>query len=136
VRPPRLFLARRGVGRDLGVAGLSFYAHMRSGFNRRGSAAQRIKTIAFWAIYTYRNTYWRPHAQETHHHGVYEGLRTVIGRRRISRFLNDLARPHVVRQNLAAGYTAMAADEAREAEADAWSEGVLEDVADEPRRDR
>jgi hypothetical protein len=67
---------------------------------------------------------------------VYEGLRTVIGRRRISRFLNDLARPHVVRQNLAAGYAAMAADEAREAAADAWSEGVVEDVADEPRRDR
>ena len=27
---------------------------------------------------------------------VYEGLHTVIGRRCISRFLNDLARPHVV----------------------------------------
>ena len=38
--------------------------------------------------------------------------------------------------NLAAGDAAMAADEAREAEADAWSEGGAEDVADEPRRDR
>jgi hypothetical protein len=66
---------------------------------------------------------------------VYEGLHTIIGRRRISRFLNDLARPLVVRQNLAAGYAAMAADEAREGEADAWSEGVLADVADEPRRE-
>jgi len=66
---------------------------------------------------------------------VYEGLHNVIGRRRISRFLNDLARPLVVRQNLAAGYAAMAADEAREAEAHAWSEGVLGDVADEPRRE-
>jgi predicted CopG family antitoxin len=26
---------------------------------------------------------------------VYEGLHRVIGARRISRFLNDLARPHV-----------------------------------------
>ena len=108
-------------------------------------ATQRIKTIAFWAIYTYSNTYWRLKGSKaqmpkkltiTVDVDVYEGLHTVIGRRRISRFLNDLARPHVVRQNLAAGYAAMAADEAREAAADAWSEGVLEDVADEPRRDR
>lgn len=67
---------------------------------------------------------------------VYDGLHSIIGRRRISRFLNDLARPHVVGQDLTAGYTAMAADEAREADADAWSEGLVEDVADEPRRDR
>ncbi|MGO8846941.1 MAG: hypothetical protein ACLQFI_16725 [Methylocella sp.] len=36
----------------------------------------------------------------------YEGLHTGIGRRRISRFLNNLDRPHVVRQSLAAGYAA------------------------------
>lgn len=65
---------------------------------------------------------------------VYNGLHSVIGRRRISRFLNDLARPHVVGQDLSAGYAAMAADEAREAEAGAWSEALLTDVADEPRR--
>jgi hypothetical protein len=65
---------------------------------------------------------------------VYDGLHSVIGRRRISRFLNDLARPHVVGQDLSAGYTAMAADEAREAEAEAWSEALVGDVADEPRR--
>ncbi len=40
---------------------------------------------------------------------VYEGLQTVIGSRRISRFLNDLARPYVVGGDLAAGYAAMAA---------------------------
>jgi hypothetical protein len=66
---------------------------------------------------------------------VYNGLHTVIGRRRISRFLNDLARPHVVGQDLSAGYAAMAADEAREAEADVWAEALLADVADEPKRD-
>ncbi len=65
---------------------------------------------------------------------VYDGLHSVVGRRRISRFLNDLARPHVVGQNLSAGYAAMAADEAREAEAAAWSNGTLQDVADEPKR--
>jgi len=63
---------------------------------------------------------------------VYNGLHSVIGPRRISRFLNDLARPHVVRQDLSYGYAAMAADEAREAEAAAWSEALLTDVADEP----
>ena len=65
---------------------------------------------------------------------VYDGLHSVIGRRRISRFLNDLARPHVIGQDLSSGYAAMAADEEREAEATAWSEGSIADVADEPLR--
>lgn len=65
---------------------------------------------------------------------VYDGLHSVVGRRRISRFLNDLARPHVVGRDLAAGYAAMAADEGREAEAEAWSEALIGDVADEPAR--
>jgi hypothetical protein len=66
---------------------------------------------------------------------VYNGLHSVIGRRRISRFINDLARPHVVGQDLSAGYAAMAADEAREAEAATWTEELLNDVGDEPNRD-
>jgi hypothetical protein len=65
---------------------------------------------------------------------VYDGLHHVIGRRRISRFLNDLARPHVVGKDLSAGYAAMAADEARETEAEAWTEGLIGDVATEPGR--
>ncbi|HTU54305.1 MAG TPA: hypothetical protein VMF62_10070 [Acetobacteraceae bacterium] len=65
---------------------------------------------------------------------VYEGLNRVIGRRRISRFLNDLARPHVLGEDLAAGYAAMAADEGREADAENWAEGLINDVADEPAR--
>jgi hypothetical protein len=67
---------------------------------------------------------------------VYNGLHSVIGRRRISRFLNDLARPLVVGNDLAAGYAAMAADEAREADAEAWTEALVTDVANEPKRDR
>lgn len=63
---------------------------------------------------------------------VYEGLHSVIGRRRISRFLNDLARPHVTQQDLAADYAAMAADEAHEHEAEEWAEALIGDVADEP----
>jgi hypothetical protein len=56
------------------------------------------------------------------------------GRRRISRFLNDLARPHVLQSNLdlAAGYQAMAEDQEYEREAVEWVEGLTGDIADEP----
>ena len=64
---------------------------------------------------------------------VYEGLHRVVGRRRISRFLSELARPHVVRDDLEAGYQAMAADEERERAATEWIAGLIGDVADEPR---
>jgi hypothetical protein len=64
---------------------------------------------------------------------VYEGLHAVIGRRRISRFLNNLARPHLMPRDLVEGYRAMAADEEREREATEWAENLVGDVADEPR---
>jgi predicted CopG family antitoxin len=63
---------------------------------------------------------------------VYDGLHNLVGRRRISRFLNGLARRHVVPSEMAAGYRAMAADEVREREAVDWCEGLIGDVADEP----
>ena len=59
---------------------------------------------------------------------VYEGLYRRIGPRKISRFLEGLARPHVVDAHLEIAYREMAADEAR-----AWSEELMGDVADEPR---
>ncbi len=61
---------------------------------------------------------------------VYDGLYTVIGRRRISQFIESLLRPHVLSTDLTAAYREMAADEVREAEALAWMAGTLEDVAD------
>jgi hypothetical protein len=64
---------------------------------------------------------------------VYDGLHTVIGRRRISRFIESLVRPHVVGDDLEAAYRQMAADEAREAEALEWAEATIGDVADETR---
>jgi len=64
---------------------------------------------------------------------VYKGLHAVIGRGRISRFLEDLARPHVVSRELDAAYEEMAGDEVREAEAEEWAEGLIGDVADETR---
>ena len=64
---------------------------------------------------------------------VYEGLVRVIGRRKISQFLEDLARPHVVNDDLLSGYQAMAADTTREQEALEWSNALVGDVADEAR---
>ena len=64
---------------------------------------------------------------------VYEGLHKIVGRGQISRFLSDLARPHVTKRDLAAAYREMAADEAREREALEWVEGVAGDIADERR---
>jgi predicted CopG family antitoxin len=64
---------------------------------------------------------------------VYEGLHRVIGRRKISRFIESLVRPHVVDQDLEAAYQRMAQDEAREAEALEWSEALIGDVSDAPR---
>jgi hypothetical protein len=60
---------------------------------------------------------------------VYLGLRARVGPRRISRFLNDLARPLVTEDALLAGYRAMAADGAREDEAIAWVEDLIGDAA-------
>lgn len=64
---------------------------------------------------------------------VYDGLHAVVGRRRISRFIESLVRPHVSRGHLDEAYTAMAADERRETEAQVWAEGTVGDVADETR---
>lgn len=64
---------------------------------------------------------------------VYEGLHQIVGRRRISRFIEDLVRPYIIHQELEAAYQQMAQDEARESEALEWSEGTIRDVFDEPR---
>jgi predicted CopG family antitoxin len=64
---------------------------------------------------------------------VYEGLYRTVGRRRMSQFIEDLLRPHVVDTALDAGYRAMAADETREAEAVQWCNALAGDMADAAR---
>jgi hypothetical protein len=64
---------------------------------------------------------------------VYDGLRTVVGRRRISQFIESLVRPYVVGKDLDVAYQQMAREEARETEALAWAEATVGDVADETR---
>ena len=64
---------------------------------------------------------------------AYEGLVSVVGRRKISAFIESLARPHVVADDLAAGYMAMAQDTQREQEALEWSEALIADGNHEAR---
>jgi hypothetical protein len=64
---------------------------------------------------------------------VYAGLHAVVGRRRISRFIETLVRPHVIGKDLEVAYQQMAQEEAREAEALQWAEATCGDVADEAR---
>lgn len=60
---------------------------------------------------------------------VYGGLHSVIGRRRISQFIEDLVRPYVLNNDLNAAYRQMARDEERESEALEWAEATIGDAA-------
>jgi predicted CopG family antitoxin len=64
---------------------------------------------------------------------VYDGLHAVIGRQRISQFIESLVRPYVLGKDLEVAYRQMAQEETREAEALAWAEATVGDVADETR---
>ncbi|OHB62108.1 MAG: addiction module antitoxin [Planctomycetes bacterium RBG_13_60_9] len=62
---------------------------------------------------------------------VYRGLHKVIGPRKISKFVTDLVRPHVVRPDLESAYAQMAKDKRREKEALEWAEATFKDMANE-----
>ena len=62
---------------------------------------------------------------------VFKGLHKVVGKGRISRFLNDLAKPHVLVEDLEKAYAIMAEDEQEAKEALEWSEAVIGDINDE-----
>lgn len=59
---------------------------------------------------------------------VYKGLYAMIGERKISQFIENLVKPHVLYQNLALAYQEMALDITREREANDWSEGLVGDI--------
>jgi hypothetical protein len=59
---------------------------------------------------------------------VYNGLHAMLGRGKIGRFLEGLARPYVVKDRLSECYARMAADADREAEAREW----VDEFADDP----
>lgn len=64
---------------------------------------------------------------------VYDGLYRTIGKRRMSQFIEDLLRPHVLDTSLDDGYRAMAADAVREAQAQEWSNALAKDMSSEAR---
>lgn len=59
---------------------------------------------------------------------VYFGLHNIIGPRKISRFVQEIVRPHVVRPNYESGYADMAKDKNRENEALEWAENTFKDM--------
>jgi len=62
---------------------------------------------------------------------IYNGLRTVIGPRKISRFIQELVRPHVVKKDMYSAYKEMADYTVRESEALEWTEGTFGDINNE-----
>ena len=64
---------------------------------------------------------------------VYEGLMRVVGRGKVSQFLESLARPHVLDTSMDDGYRAMGNDRQREAEASEWINGLIADTANAAR---
>ena len=59
---------------------------------------------------------------------VYNGLREIIGPRKISRFIEDLIRPYVVKKDMYAAYKQMASDRKREEDAMEWAEATIGDI--------
>ncbi|MCA9439146.1 MAG: hypothetical protein KC978_25405 [Candidatus Omnitrophica bacterium] len=57
----------------------------------------------------------------------------IVGPRKISKFVEDLVRPHVVRPNLEEAYAEMAKDAKREKEALKWAEGTFKAGLNETR---
>ena len=59
---------------------------------------------------------------------VYAGLHKVIGPRKISRFVQEIVRPYVVRPDYESAYAEMAKDKKREKEALEWAEINIKDM--------
>ncbi len=56
---------------------------------------------------------------------VYAGLHRSIGPRQISRFIQEIVRPYVVRPSYEAAYAEMSEDSERENEALEWADNTL-----------
>lgn len=60
---------------------------------------------------------------------VYDSLHAIIGRGNISKFIEQIAKPYLFPNALAASYREMAADVDREQEALEWSEKTFRDLS-------
>jgi len=83
-------------------------------------------------VYTYdariRRRFMRKKLTLTVDEEVYKGLYRTIGPRKISKFIEELVRPHVIRPDLESAYAEMAGDKKREAEAMEWAEATFKDA--------
>ncbi len=59
---------------------------------------------------------------------IYKGLHKFIGKRKISRFIEEATRPYITEKLYEKGYAEMANDKDREKEALEWSEAFIEDI--------
>lgn len=59
---------------------------------------------------------------------VYHKLYSVVGSRKISKFIENLVKPYVSNDELTLPYRQMAADTAQEQEANEWIEGLVSDA--------
>jgi predicted CopG family antitoxin len=58
---------------------------------------------------------------------VYAKLYSIIGTRKISKFIEELVKPHLISNSLADAYSLMGTDTEREDLALEWIEGALND---------
>lgn len=61
---------------------------------------------------------------------VYDGLHRVIGRGKISQFIESLVKPHVDASELDASYRELAQYEAEQGDALEWTEAAVGDVGE------
>ena len=80
-----------------------------------------------------RNNIMQKRMTITMDEAVYEGLMRVVGRGKVSQFLESLARPHVLDASMDEGYRAMGNDRQREADASEWINGLIADTANAAR---
>jgi predicted CopG family antitoxin len=59
---------------------------------------------------------------------VYAGLHKIIGPRKISRFVQEVVRPYVVRPDYESAYADMAKNKTREKDALEWAEMTFKDM--------
>ncbi|MCH7612252.1 MAG: hypothetical protein IIB95_02215 [Candidatus Marinimicrobia bacterium] len=62
---------------------------------------------------------------------VYNALYHVVGKRKISRFIENLVKPKVINEELELAYQQMSEDSSREEDALEWTEGTIEEFHNE-----
>jgi|TARA_B100000315_G_C14595953_1_gene599323 predicted CopG family antitoxin len=62
---------------------------------------------------------------------IYNALYHIVGKRKISRFIENLVKPEVINEALELAYKQMSEDSSREEEALQWTEGTFEEFHDE-----